>query len=728
MTAGGIAPASRDASTPEGPADREAQARLQSLFRPRSIALVGATARENSVGRAVLENLRQGFRGSLYPINPKAAEILGLMAYPSLTALPHPADLAVLAVPAPFIPGLLQECGARGIRSVVILSAGFRECGADGAALEHAARETAEAHGISFIGPNVLGIINTDPEVGLNATFARRVPRAGCISFLSQSGALGVHALEYAATHDFGLRLFASLGNKTVLNENHILEAMAADPGTKVILAYLEDLRAPGEFLEKAAAIASGPSPKPVVLLKAGTGRSGSRAASSHTGAIAEKADFLGDLCAQYGVARAANLEDMFNLARCLSEQPLPRGPRLGVVTNAGGPAILAADEAERNGLHLPEPSPALRARLAASLPPASGLGNPVDALGDADPGRYRIALDTLAASGEVDALLAICTPQRVTSMEGMAAAVADTAGASRPRGLPVLASLAANAEDGSAADILRRSHVPDYLFPENAARALGAAWRHARWRLAERRFPPRSPADREAVRAVLQRVRGEKRANLTEPESEAILRAYGFPVAESCLARTPADLDRAALSLGFPLVAKIVSPEIVHKVDAGGVRTGIEDAAELERAFHALVANAGRFRPGARIDGVLVQATVHGGAEFLVGAQRHALYGPLLLFGLGGTLVEVIHDVRFGRAPLAESDAEGMIRGIRAAAVLDAFRGRPPRDAETLKDVLFRLGWLLEDFPEILEADLNPVFSLEQGARIADARMAIAD
>jgi acetyltransferase len=679
------------------------------------------------VGRAVLENLRQGFRGSLYPINPKAAEILGLAAYPSLAALPFPADLAVLAVPAPFIPGLLEECGARGIRSAVILSAGFRECGAEGAALERAAREAAEAHGISFVGPNVLGIINTDPEVGLNATFARRVPKPGSISFLSQSGALGVHALEYAATHDFGLRLFASLGNKAVVNENQILETMAADPETKVILAYLEDLKAPGEFLEKAAAIASGPSPKPVVLLKAGTGRSGSRAASSHTGAIAGKADFLGDLCAQYGVARAASLEDMFNLARCLSEQPLPPGPRLGVVTNAGGPAILAADEAERQGLALPEPSPALRARLAAALPPAAGLGNPVDALGDADPERYRIALDTLAASGEVDAVLAICTPQRVTAMEGMAAAVAGTAGAARSRGLPVLASLAANSEDKPAAAILDRARVPDYRFPENAARALGAAWRHSHWRRTERRFPTRPPADSEAVRAVLQRVRRERRTNLTEPESDEVLRAYGLPVAESFLAVSPEALGQASRTLGFPLVAKIVSPDIVHKVDAGGVRTGIEDAAELERAYHALLADAGRFRPGARIDGVLVQATVRGGTEFLIGAQRHPLYGPLLLFGLGGTLVEVIHDVRFGRAPLAESDAEGMIRGIRAAAVLDAFRGSPPRDVEALKDILFRLSWIMEDFPEILEADLNPVFSLERGARIADARMSLA-
>lgn len=703
--------------------------RLDAIFRPRSIALVGATDRENSVGRAVLENLLGGFRGEVFPVNPKARDLLGRHAFPSLADLPSPPDLAIIAVPSPHVPGVLADCGRLGIRGAVVLSAGFKECGSEGAGLEKALRDAAQAHGLSVIGPNCLGVINTDPEVGLNATFARRVPKAGPISFLSQSGALGVYALEYAASHDFGIRRFASLGNKAVLHENQVLEAFAEDEGARVLLAYLEDFRDPGGFLERAADIARGPQGKPVVLLKAGNGRSGRRAAASHTGAIAEKADFLDDLCAQYGILRAACLEDMFHYARYLSEQPLPRGPRLGVVTNAGGPAILVADEAERQGLSLPEPSRGLQARLALSLPAAAGIRNPVDTLGDSDAGRYGNALNTLVGAGEYDAVLALGTPQRMTPVVGLAEAVAGTAALARSCGTVLLASLAGLEERRKVGGILAHSLVPGFEFPEDAARALGAAWRHAAWKASERGPVPRPQGfapDRAVVAAVLEAVRREGRLNLTEPESESVLRAYGLPIAPGLLVQGEHQLAAAAYEVGFPMVAKIVSPDIVHKVDAGGVIAGIDNAEELDRAHAALISNARKSKPGCDIRGILLQSTVRGGLEFLIGAQRHPHYGVLLLFGLGGTLVEAIHDVRFRRAPLSPADAGEMVRGIRAADILDHWRGKPPRDVPALMDCLYRLSWLLEDFREIAEADLNPVFALEHGARIADARLVL--
>jgi acetyltransferase len=464
-----------------------------------------------------------------------------------------------------------------------------------------------------------------------------------------------------------------------------------------------------------------------VILLQGGTGRSGRRAAASHTGALAEKAGFLADLCAQYGVLLASGLEEMFDLAAYLSEQPLPKGPRLGIVTNAGGPAILAADEAERQGLVLPEPSPALRAALAAALPPAAGLRNPVDVLGDSDAARYRHALDTLAASGEYDALLAICTPQRMTPMAGIAGAVAAAAPGAAASGTALASSLAAHGEGPAVESVLAQARVPAYAFAEEAARSLGAAWRLSRWASAERRFPAPTGARPAAAAAVVDGARREGRSRLTGPEAEAVLKAYGIPVVPCEIAASREDLRKAARAVGFPLAAKIVSPDILHKVDAGGVRTGISGEEELEEAFGQLMGNAKRYRPDADIRGVQLQPMIGGGVEFLIGAHRHPQFGVLLLFGLGGTWVEVLADARVRRAPLCTRDAEEMIRGIRAASLLGPFRGRPARDVGALEDCLFRLERLMADQPDVVEVDLNPVFSLPDGALVADARMVLS-
>ena len=706
----------------------EAFQSLESLFNPRSIAVVGASEKEGGVGTAVFANIAQGgFSGHLYAVNRKPGTVLGNKIFSSLREIEEVVDLAILAVPAAAIATVLEDCGSKGIRAAIVISAGFRESGEEGRALEEKLAQLAEKYSIALLGPNCLGLMNTGRDISLNATFSKRIPQAGNISFLSQSGALGVYALEFAAANSIGMARFASLGNKAVLNENHILENFGNDSETRAILAYLEDLQAPGVFLEQAAKIALRKDPKPVVLIKAGTGRSGQRAAVSHTGALAEKAEFLNDLCEQYGVLRVTTLEEMFDIALCVAHQPLPRGSKLAILTNAGGPAILAADEAERQGLVLPEPSAELHDRLAASLPSSAGLKNPVDVLGDSDPRHYGDALNILLDSGEVDAVVAICTPQRMTDMEGMARALTAQASKAREKGVALSAAFAQFGTNPAVEKILKDAGIPVYGFAENAVRSLAAGARHERWRLHSRATAPEFEMNRETARQVLEKAIQENRRTLNEPECRKVLEAYGFPLVNSRLLRAGEELASTA-SMRFPLVMKIESPDIVHKFDSGGVITGIRSPEELKEAHARLLANVRKAKPDARIEGVLIQEMIGEGLETIMGASRNAHFGPLILFGLGGTQVEAIGDVKFRRAPLEPFDADEMLRGIRAATLLGPFRNRPARDTAALKDCLLRLSRLMMDFPAISEIDLNPVFALERGAKIADARIVLTE
>ena len=700
---------------------------MEQLFHPSSIAVIGASERKGSAGRALLSNiLNGGFKGRLYPVNPKAGSILGIKAYPTVEEIKEPLNLAIIAVPAASVSAVLEACGRKGIHAVIVISAGYKEAGEEGRKLEDFLKALAQAQSISVLGPNCLGLINTSAGVNLNATFAKRIPKPGNISFLSQSGALGVYALEFAAANDIGMAKFVSLGNKTLINENHILQAFATDTDTRVILAYLEDLQTPGEFLEQAADIASRVDPKPVLLLKAGTGRSGQRAAASHTGALAETSEFLGDLCNQYGVIRVTTLEEMFDVAMCLSHQPLPAGPRLAILTNAGGPSIVAADEAEREGLTLPELSPGLREKLKQFLPPAAGMSNPIDVLGDADAGRYGKALDALLESGEVDAVLTICTPQMMTSMEEVAAALAERSLHARKLGITLLTAFAHFGANSEIEQILNKAGIPKYAFAENAVRSLAAAVRHSLWRKHPREETAISGMDRAAVAQILEKAKSEGRTFLGEPESHAVLKAFGFSVVNGMKVHSTEELRVASEKIRFPVVAKIVSPDIVHKSEVHGVITGIRNFAELEAAYNRLLTGIRDSKPTARIEGVLIQEQVAEGLKTILGASRDPHFGPLLMFGLGGIYVQAIKDVRFRRAPLHDADADEMIRGIRASALLARFRNRPARDTAALKDCLLRLSWLMLNFPEISEIDLNPVFALEHGAMVTDARIVL--
>lgn len=696
------------------------------LLKPKSVALVGATEREGSVGRALLSNLASGFRGKIFPVNLKASSVLGIRAYPKVSDIPEDVDLVVLAVPAPGIPEILEASAKRGTKAALVISAGFRETGEAGRAAEQKLINIAEKYGVALVGPNCLGLINTDPEVGLNATFAKRIPRRGNISFLSQSGALGICALEFAASREIGFAHFVSLGNKAVLHENHFLKAFAEDPRTRVILAYLEDFHEPGEFLELAAGIAGGPDPKPIVLLKAGRGKSGRRAAASHTGALAEKSEFLGDLCEQYGVVTVSTIEEMFETALCLAHQPIPSGRRLAILTNAGGPGILASDQAEKNNLEVAEPSPVLRKNLSEVLPKSAGLGNPIDVLGDADASRYRSAIGQLVNSGEADAVLAIATPQMMTDMESVAKVLAEAAPKARAEGVALLAGFARFGERGEVEKILESADIPNFPFAENAVNALGRAARLSHWRSRHRGLSSEKIKNPGLIRQVIDAALQKKQTVLGEVESLAVMDALGIPVARYRVVRAGEKIADVAGGMAFPLAAKIISPEITHKFDAGGVVVGIRDLSELETACAGIFKNVALKNPSARIEGILIQEMVRGGIEFLMGGSRDPHFGALLVFGLGGTLVEAIHDVRFRRVPLEPADADEMIHGIRGSALLGSFRGMPPRDTSALASCLLRLSLLFSEFPEIVEADLNPIFALERGALAADARIVL--
>ncbi|HEX9680453.1 MAG TPA: acetate--CoA ligase family protein [Anaerolineales bacterium] len=707
--------------------DRCQRLPFRPLFAPRSVAVVGASTRPDTVGRAVFSNiLLHGFTGVVYPVNPKTGSILGVKAYPSVLEIPDAVELAVIVVPSGSIPQVLEECGRKGITAAVIISAGFREIGAEGAKREEVVVETARRFGIALIGPNCLGIINTDPQVQLNASFARTIPLPGNIALISQSGAVGVAALEYARAERIGLSKFASVGNKADINENDLLAFLGADPLTDVILLYLEDLSDPTGFVQLAQEISR---QKPILAVKSGRTVEGARAASSHTGALAGSDEAYDSLFAQCGVLRVESLEELFEFAEAFAMQPLPQGNRVAIVTNAGGPGIMATDASVRQGLALAPLADATRATLREKLPPAAPIDNPVDVLGDAGADRYAVALEAVLADPAVDGVILVCTPQLMTDLKAIAATAAAIAPRHRKPTLLCLMATGNVMEDVLA--IVTAARLPHYQFPEDAARALAAMARYARG-VHRPRAPVKtfSDVDREAVARILARVRQENRHFLPEPEAYAVLQAYRFPVLPFHWARDEADAVQAAEAIGYPVVVKIVSPDILHKIDVGGVRLNLANSEAVRRAYGEMMAAVRGARPEARIDGVLVQKMVRGGKETILGMKRDPHFGPLLLFGLGGTYVEIFRDVAVRIAPITASDALQMFQELRSLPILSGYRGEPPADIDAITECLQRLSQLALDFPVVHELDMNPlvVFEKGKGAGVIDARIFISD
>jgi acetyltransferase len=701
---------------------------LEAIFSPKSVAVVGASNRPESVGNAIFKNiLLGGFAGTLYPVNPKAPSICGVHAYTSVSAIPDEIELALIIVPATAVPEVLEECGRKGVRGAVVVSAGFKEVGPEGAALEKRAVEIARRYNMPLVGPNCLGVINTDAATMLNASFGRVMPKRGNLAFVSQSGALCAGILDYARGRDIGFSKFISVGNKADVTELDLLRYLANDESTDVILMYLETLVDGRAFIELAREITGELAHrKPILAIKSGRTTQGAAAARSHTGALAGSDAVYDAIFAQAGILRVDTVEELFDFAVGFSRQPLPKGNRFAIVTNAGGPGIMATDAAIRHGLELAKLRPETLDALKAKLPPTANFSNPVDVIGDAASDRYATAIEATLGDPNVDGLVVLLTPQAMTEIEATAECVGELA----PRfGKPVLASFLGHVDVSAGVKILEQYGIPNYEFPENAARALSGMARFTQWvnrpRTRERRFK----ADTATVREVFSRVRAEGRTFLPEVDALAVLNAYGFPTLSHGLAHTPEEAIDLLKKIGAPVVLKIVSPDVVHKVDVGGVLLNISTPEEARVGFDKITNGVKQKLPGARLLGVEVVQQASAGTEVILGISKDPTFGHLIMFGLGGTYVEVFKDVSFRLVPIRELGARNMIKSIRAAKVFEGFRGAPPADVDSIAECLERLSQLVTDFPEIAELDINPliVHARGAGAHVADARIVLA-
>lgn len=697
---------------------------LEAFFNPRSVAVIGASTSPGKLGYAVLENLVEGGYGEvgkIYPINPKADEILGQKAYPSVQNVPKDIDLAVIVIPYNYVPGVLEECGKKKIPAVVIISAGFREAGMDGLNRELELVEIAEKYNIRLIGPNCLGIIDTFTPV--NASFSAGTPPKGPMAFMSQSGALGTAILDWAQAGRLGLAKFVSLGNKADVSEIDLLKAWAKDPDTNVILMYSEGLPNGEEFIEVARQVTK---LKPVVAIKSGVTKSGSRAVSSHTGTLAGSEQAYQAAFKQAGVLRASDMASMFDMALALGYQPLLKNDRIAIITNAGGPGILATDALERSGMSLARLEVGTIQELEQYLPDAASAANPVDVLGDAKADRYQFALEVVARDPNVDGIMVVLTPQAMTEIVDTARAVGDM---SKHIDKPVLACFMGEAKVEEGIQVLRKYDVPNYSFPERASLAFRAM---SRYRAITKREDPvyeRFEVDNQVIKDVIESAKEEGRFAIGDAEAWDILKAYNLKIPRSRLAKTSDRAIEIAGELGYPVVMKIASPDILHKTDVGGVKVGLESAEQVRDAFDLMIFRTERYLPEARIWGCQVQEMAPpGGLEVLIGMNRDPQFGPLVTFGLGGIYVEALKDVTFRVAPFTRLDAEGMLIEIRSKALLEGVRGKPPVDRGAVVDTLLRIGQLVQDFPEIAELDINPliVYPQGQGALAIDMRLVL--
>lgn len=697
---------------------------IEPLFNPASIAIIGATNRPNSVGQAVMRNLIQGeFQGVLYPVHPKLKSIYGVKAYPSLTAIPDSVDLAVIIVKPEVVPDLLEEAAGKGVTGAVIITAGFKEIGGKGAELEKQIQQIAARHKIRLVGPNCLGVINTDTGVRMNASFARLMPRPGNIGFISQSGALCTSVLDYAEGRKIGFSKFISFGNKADVNEIDLLRYLGDDPETKVICMYLEDLTAGQEFIEVASDI-SWNKGKPILAVKSGTSSEGAKAAASHTGSLVGSDSAYDAIFLQSGIQRVEGIDELFHYAIAFSRQPLPKGRRIAIVTNAGGPGIIATDAAIRHGLQLAAFSNETTDKLTASLPPTANIHNPVDVIGDATHERYESALQTVMQDPNVDGAIVLLTPQAMTDILETAQIVPSVA---KTVDKPILCSFMGIVDVSEGVAHLESSGIPNYVFPEAASRTMAAMARFGERLAIGNRVLPEVSCDRGRVRELIRaKLNGNLKCYLPEREAADLLKGYELPLLSSRLVTGAEDIDAACQAMRFPVAMKIVSRDIVHKVDAGGVLLNISDASEAKTAFARIVENGKRFNPEAEIDGVLMQEMAGKGVEVIIGCARDPKFGPIVMFGLGGTLVEALKDVTFRLAPMRIASAENMIRSIKAFSVLQGIRGNQPSDLDAVRECILRVSTLVADHPEISELDINPliVYPRGQGAVVADCRI----
>ncbi|HNU02807.1 MAG TPA: acetate--CoA ligase family protein [Anaerolineae bacterium] len=723
---------------------------LTPFFNPSGVAVIGASADPRKLSHGVLRNcLSHGYRGAVYPVNPRAGEILGLPCYPDIEATPDPVELAVLMVPAAACPAVLEACGRRGLKGAIVISGGFREVGAEGLALEQELLRIAGQYSMRLIGPNCVGTL--DAHTGLNTTFIRTMPKPGPIAFVSQSGAICGGILEWTAGKGIGFSRFATLGNAADVTETDLLEELAEDPNTRVIVAYVEAIRAGRRFIDVARRITPH---KPILVIKAGRTQAGTRAVSSHTGSLAGEMAAYDAAFTQAGVLRVDTVEELFDHALALAYGPLPRGKRVAVVTNAGGPASLAADALEQAGMAMPPTPQETQALLATFTHPEAQLSNPVDMLGGAEPAQFEQAVAALLASDAFDAVLPILVPQALVDPLAVAEAIARAAGsrygadaystsgkpgsrygadAYSTSGKPVVACFMGDEVVRQPMALLHQQRIASFIFPEQAARAMGALGRYAEvkgklgdWAIGELATDSARRAPVTDDRSPFTLPPGP--AQLGEAEARPVLAAYGIAQPAAALARSAAEAGRLAAQIGFPVALKIVSPDIFHKSEVGGIALRLEDEAAVQAAFDAMISRVQQRRPGAAIAGALVTQMAPPGHELIVGMRRDPQFGPLLMAGLGGIYVELFKEVAFRVAPFGRAETLAMLDETHAGRLLAGLRGQPPADVDAVADVIERVAQLALDHPQVQEIDVNPlvVYPAGQGALAVDVRMVL--
>ncbi|MEE9367069.1 MAG: GNAT family N-acetyltransferase [Dehalococcoidales bacterium] len=704
-------------------------ASIRNVMAPRSIAVVGASRQSGSIGQLVFQNIMEGgFAGVVYPVNPKADAIMAVKAYPSILDVPGEVDLAIIIVPTQFVAKVADECGRKGVRAIIVITDGFKERGPEGAAREEELRDVALGHGMRLVGPNCMGILTTDPEVRLNASFSRIYPPRGNIAFLSQSGAMGLVILEYANDLNMGISDFVSVGNRADISSNDLLQYWEDDPATRVILLYLESFGNPRRFSRIAKRVSA---KKPIVIVKGGTTLVGSRAASSHTGALATPEVVSDALFRQAGITRVDSIQELFDVATLLSNQPLPEGKRLFIVTNGGGPGILAADASEQQGLTLSELSSETAGKLDRLIKRDIRIGNPLDLTGSVTPEEFEGSLRVLAEDDNVDAVLAVFVPAAVIDSSLVEESIRRVSTLYQRRRKPLLACFMG--QRGFRTRLgTTGSFVPCYPFPENAVSALAKAVEYRELMKKPRGSVPRIKGiKREQARRIVETAMSRNKQRpfwLPAEDTMDLLNCYGICIVETSVARSADKAAAIAAKAGFPVVVKLNSSSITHKTDVGGVILDLNSKDEVKTAFKTIKDKLAAIGRESEMEGVTVQKMVTGGVEIIAGVTQDPTFGPLIMFGLGGVQAELLRDIVLRLHPLTELDASEMVSSIKMASLFEGFRGAPPSDIQAVQDLLLRLSAMVEDIPQIAELDFNPakVMAKGEGYRVVDARISL--
>lgn len=690
---------------------------------PSSIAIVGASEKPG-VGKAIFSNILNGYKGKIYPITPSSSSVFGIKAYKSVLDVPEVIDLAVVATPNRTVPGVMEEIGRKDIKSSIIVSAGFKEVDESGAQLEKQIQDIGKKYGIRIIGPNCLGIMSLTDQNLMNLTFLKITPKYGEIALVSQSGAICAATVEDAIAQGIGFSKVISMGNKVDMGENDILELLEDDPYTKVIVMYLEDIHDGRRFMNIAKRITL-EKKKPIIVLKSGRTPEGAKAAMSHTGALMGSDEIYDAVFKQAGVIRVDTMQELFELATAFSKQPLPANNKgVVIVSNAGGPAIISTDSCSKYNIKMADVSDS-RDNISKVIPPHGSSRNPVDIVGDADFNRFEKVLNEVLSNPNVGSVVTMCTPSATLDYNELAKTIIKT---SKQTGKTMLAALMGLAEGTENKQILSDGDIPHFMYAEPAIRTLNSMYRFSEWLNKKKEEITQYSVNKEKVREVLSSVSAQGRSNLLEDEGYAVLKAYGFPVPKSVLVSTEQDAVKAASEIGFPVVMKISSKDIIHKSESGGVKVGLKNSDEVKDSFNSILHNVKNYNPDAKIEGVLVQEMITNSKELILGAKQDKLFGPLLMFGLGGIYVEVLKDVNFRLAPISKPEAIDMVESIKTISLLKGVRGEKSSDLSSVVDCLLRLSQLVTDFPEIEEFDINPLLVLEEGkgSRVVDVRIGI--